>query len=150
MKIPELLEPDEFAEMIGIMAYVFNHDKCTFTELVNEFKTESKHLKGKIKQIKKLGLIKIEKNKEKDYIKIYATKDMGFFIKKLFEQSISEEDYYQTGVLSSNDKNKSKKIKKDKYDNMIFRITPKFEELFDKVNFYISSTVETLKKKGLL
>ncbi len=150
MKILELLNPDEFAETIGIMAYVFNHDECTFTELVREFKTESKPLKSKIKQIQKLGLIKIEKNKEKDDIKIYATKELGFFIKKLFEQFISEEDYDQTVVLSSNDKNESKQIKNDKYDNMKIKFTPKFEELFDTINFYIRSTAETLKKKSLL
>ena len=63
------------------MAYIFNHDECTFTELVCEFKTENKHLKSKIKQIKKLGLIKIEKNNEKGDIKIYATKDWGFSLK---------------------------------------------------------------------
>ncbi len=150
MKTRELLNAVEFAGTIGIMAYVFNHDECTFTELVCEFKTESKHLKSKIKQIKKLGLIIIEKNNEKGDIKIYATKQLGFFIKKLFEQLISEEDYDQTVGLSSNDKKKSKKIKNDKSDNMIIRITPKFYEFFDTINFYIRSTAETLKKKGLL
>ncbi len=148
MKIPELLKPNEFVETTGIIAFIFNHDECTLTELVREFKTERKHLISKIKPIKKLGLIKIEKWGEKDDFKIYATKDLGFFIKDIFERFTSEEDYDQPIVLNSNDK--SKKIKRDKYGNMIFSATPKLEELFGRVNFYIRSTAETLKKKGLL
>ena len=38
MKTRELLNAVEFPETIGIMAYIFNHDECTFTELVCEFK----------------------------------------------------------------------------------------------------------------
>ncbi len=148
MKISELLKPNEFAETTGIIAFIFNHDECTFTELVREFKTERKHLISKIKQLKKLGLTKIEKCKEKEELKIYATKELGFFIKDLFERFTSEEFYDQPTVLSHNDK--GKKIKRDKYGNMIFSTTSKLEELFKRVNFYIRSTAETLKKKNLL
>jgi len=142
----DLMPPDTFLENLGISAFIFNQSEVALSEIHGNFKIERIRLKNKIKEMVKLKLIKIEKIAAKNDIKITSTNTLGFFFKSFLEQIISKKRYEK----DVSHKNIRKKRRRDKYDNVVIKSTPKLADFLETMHFFVRSTEKQLKKKGYI
>ena len=142
----DLIPPDTFLENLGISAFIFNQSEVKLSEIHGNFKIESIRLKNKIKEMVKLKLIKIEKIAAKNDIKITSTNTLGLFFEAFLEEINTKKTYKQ----NCNNEVNRKVRRKDKFDNVLLKATPKLVEFVETTHFLVRSTEYQLKKKGYI
>ena len=142
----DLMPPDMFLQNLEISAFIFNHSEIRLSELHSKFKIERIRLKNKMKDMVKLKLITVKKIVVENNLKITATTTLGIFFKAFFEK-INTEKTYERKV--NNEVNR-KKHRRNKFDNVLLKATPKLVEFVETTNFLVRSTENQLMKKGYI
>ena len=142
----DLMPSDMFLKNLEISALIFNRNEIRLSELYSKLKIERIRLKNKIKEMVKLKLITVKKIVAENDIKITATVNLGVFFEAFFEEVNTKKSYER----KVNNKDKRKRHRRNKLDNVILKATPKLVEFVETTYYIVRSTETQLKKKGYI